>query len=317
MVRRQRAGALLALGLVVGGVSGFGPSPAWAQVRERDVTITGPRGRSVERHLESRIGPGGVDRQMTIRRPGGTFERDVHFGRGPTFAGGQGFYPGPRGPGFIERDVIINRGGGGNALGAGLIGAAIGTGAGMLLGSALASPPPPPPVYVAPSPLYVAPGPAYVVPAPPPAVIVNPPVRYQQRQATVVVDEVDLAIGRLQSAHEASRRDACAELGRMGDARAIPALIDRLKHDTSKHVRATAATAIGQVGDPGTSVILQRAITYDKKQEVRDAAAAALAMMPQPAASAPVSDVSTTFSEPAIEPIERVPPPPSPAGFRR
>ncbi|MBV8314005.1 MAG: hypothetical protein JOZ53_03635, partial [Planctomycetaceae bacterium] len=63
MSRWMSAGLVLAMGLVWGG------SPAWGQVRESDVTVTGPRGRSIERSIRSERGPGFLDRQIEIRRP--------------------------------------------------------------------------------------------------------------------------------------------------------------------------------------------------------------------------------------------------------
>jgi hypothetical protein len=301
-----KTGAVLALAL--GGL--VGPAAAQTQVIERDVKITGPRGNSVERQTDIRRGPNGIQRDLTIRRPGGTFTRETVLGRSPGFGGGGrgwGYGP-PRRPVFFGGGPVFVNQGGGNALGAGLIGAAVGTGAGLLIGSALASPPPPP--------VMIAPTPVYAVPAVPPTVVVNPPVRYQQAPPqTIVVDEVALAMGRLKSFHESSRLDACVQLGRMGDARAVPGLIDRLKNDHGRDVRVAAATALGEIGEPNSAIVLQRAITYDKKQEVRDAAAAALARMSRPAPVVTANGAPTT-AEPALEPIERVPSPPVPGNIR-
>jgi HEAT repeat protein len=139
-----------------------------------------------------------------------------------------------------------------------------------------------------------------VVQAPPPVVVANDPV------ATEIV--------RLSSRHESSRRDAVANLGRMHDARAVSAIVDRLKNDHSKDVRVAAANALGEIGDPGASLYLERSVVYDHKQEVRDAASAALARMPRPS-PAPVASAGAT-STPSVlrlEPAERVPPPPIPA----
>src|SRR4051812_48881137 len=105
-------GMALALGL--GGASSRG------QVVERDVTITGPRGRSIERNIRSERGPGYVDRQVTVHRPGGTFHSEasalrvpravgpVRGGYVPTGHWGGGY--GHRPPVFVERNVVVNRG---------------------------------------------------------------------------------------------------------------------------------------------------------------------------------------------------------------
>src|SRR5690349_10112149 len=102
----------LALGLALDG----GPSLGQIVERERDVTITGPRGRSVERSIVSERGPRGlIDRQVTIQRPGGTFQSSAHVVRppvhvnpGPMVRGG-GFVPPGRPGGFGPRpNVFIN-----------------------------------------------------------------------------------------------------------------------------------------------------------------------------------------------------------------
>ncbi len=311
VARRIRKGALV----LTLSATGFGliPAGALAQVRERDVTITGPRGRTVERHLESRLGPNGLTREMTVTRPGGTYSREAHF------AGRPAFEPGPRPPVILERNVFVNGGGSGiSPLASFGLGAALGTGAGVLLDRTLA---PPPPVYLAP--------PVYVTPAFPPTVLYNPPVVYQPvlPPQTVVIDPVAQQIARFTSNHAPSRREAAAVLGRLGDARAVPALVERLKLDSDKTVRINAANAIAQIGDPKSAIYLERASIYDKRQDVRDASAAALARMPReliaPQASAfPAPGLSTNpsprLSIPPLDSSERIPPPPTPAyGSRR
>jgi hypothetical protein len=336
MGRWFRTGMVLALGLALEG------APGWGQVveRERDVTITGPRGKSINRSITSERGPGFVDRQVNIQRPGGTFHSNAFAGRvpGPGPRPGPGFFgpawrPGPGGWGWGPREVIINNGGGPGswlaplAVGGGLFGL------GMFAGSALSQPAPVPvqPVYTAPpTQVYVPPQPYGAVAAQPqPAPVQGP---------TVVIDPVADAIGRLQSHHANSRRDGAYTLGRLRDPRAIPALVDRLKNDGDPDVRIASATALGEIGDPRVAVYLERVTLYDKKQKVRDAAALALGRLPrevpppqggQPltpvAAPAPgsvpvpnlapiPSNVQPGTSAPA-EPvaIERVPPPPTPA----
>lgn len=310
------AGVVLSLGM--------GGAPSWGQVveRQRDVTITGPRGRSIERSFTSERGRGFIDRQVTIQRPGGTFRSNTLVERAPRPGG---FVPaghwggwGPRGRVFVERPVIVGGGGGGGgwlpgmAVGGGLFGL------GMLAGSALASPPP-------------AVAPVYVAPAPPPTVVYNPPQPYSPTPpppATVVVDPVAAAVARLSSHHDNSRRDGAITLGRLRDPRAISPLVERLKYDSSKEVRVAAATALGEIGDPQAAIFLQRATVYDKRQAVRDAAAAALSRLPRevPAGtvaepgftpqgtvtSTVVNSTPITSGVPTTPPIENVPPPPTP-----
>ena len=301
--RRIRKSVLM-LSLSVTGVA-LVPTGALGQVRERDVTITGPRGRTIERHLESRVGPNGLTRDMTITRPGGTYHREAVISGAPAFG------PGPRPPVILERNVYVNGGGSGiSPLASFGLGAALGTGAGVLLDRTLA---PPPPIYV--------PAPVYVAPVPPPTVIYNPPVAYQQAppRQTVVVDPVAQQIARFTSSYAPSRREAAAVLGRLGDARAVPALVERLKLDSDKSVRINAANAIAQIGDPKSAIYLERASIYDKRQDVRDTASAALARMPKeiiaPRASA---SNGPGLSIPALTDSERIPPPPTPGnGVRR
>ena len=292
------------------------PAGALGQVRERDVTITGPRGRTVERHLESRMGPNGLTRDTTITRPGGTFHSESHFGGPPPFG------PGPRNV-IVERNVFVNGGNPGiNPWASFGLGAALGTGAGILLDRTVLAPPPP--VFVGP--------PVYFAPQPPPTVIYNAPVPYLPAPPaqTIVVDPVAQQIARLTSHYAPSRREASAVLGRLGDARAVPALVERLKLDTDKSVRITAAQSLARIGDPKASIFLERSSIYDKKQEVRDAAAAALARMPRVVVQPPRVSANpgissstrgnpdTAISVPLLENAERVPPPPTPAtGYGR
>ena len=84
---------------------------------------------------------------------------------------------------------------------------------------------------------------------------------------------------RSQSFHASSRRDGAAQLGQLGDPRAIPPLVHVLKNDSAKEVRAAAATSLGELGGSEAEVVLERCIIYEKKQEVKDAAAAALRLL--------------------------------------
>ena len=288
---------------------------SWAgaqQVIERDQKVTGPKGRSIERDVTIKRGPGYVDRDITIKRPGGTFTRDTRVFRGGGAVGGggfvpgpgpRGFYPGPRNV-FIERDVFIA---------------------------------PPPPVglfgfgFGGPSfnfgfnavPPIVVPPPVIVEAVPPPNVVVQPPVRYAAPVAnppTVVADPVAAAMDRLKSNHNHSRRDGALTLGRLGDARAVPALIERLENDWEKEVRVACAWALGEIGDARAALPLQKASLYDRKKEVKDAAAIAYRKLrepsPAPAVVAqPGGPASSPSSEPPLQAIPHSldpPPPPMP-----
>jgi HEAT repeats len=319
MARWFKTGVVVALG--AGAV--LGPAPAGAQVvRERDTTVTGPRGNSLTRDLKSVRGPGFLERETTIKRPGGaTFTRDtiLQRGGGPVGMPGGGPHFRPGFGGFGPRGVIVNNFGGGGGGGNGLLDFGLGAVAGGVLGGLVgrATAPTtvvtPPPVVVG-QPVMIAP--AVVQPAP---VVVQAPPVYQSgvQQASVVPPDLAAAIQRLQSYHESSRHDACVVIGRLGDDRGVPALIDRLKNDRAVSVRVAAATALGQIGDPKSQIVLERAVIYDKKQEVRDAATASIGRMQQAEAAAadnvtPAGNVSVS-PLPMAHPTENVPPPPMPA----
>ena len=219
-------------------------------------------------------------------------------GGGPVFRGG--------GPTFIERDVIIDRrpsGGGG-----GLFPFFAGTTLGLAVGSALsAPPPPPPPVIFMPEPIYVA----------PPTVVVNPPQRYQPMQPqvipgpTIVVDQVNDGLTALKSVHWTTRRDGAVSLGKLGDARAVPALLDRLKHDLDRNVRQGSAWALGQIGDPRALPALEHAAALDRREEVRTVAAKAYHRIadnpPELTAEPEASPVDvTTRPGPSVAPRRRI-----------
>ncbi|MDB5351921.1 MAG: lyase HEAT-like repeat protein [Planctomycetota bacterium] len=253
-------------------------SLAGAQVVNRDVKVTGPKGRSIERQIHTERGPGYAERDITIRRPGGTYERDVRVQRG----GGHVPGPGPRGPNVYQRNVVIENDYYLPPPRPALFGFGFG---GPSFNFGFASPPP----------VYVAPPPIFVEPAPPPTVIYQPPIRYAAPPAqTVVADPVAAAMDRLKSYHNHSRRDGALTLGRLGDARAVPALIDRLDRDGEKEVRVAAAWALGEIGDPRGALSLQKASLYDRKREVKEAAAIAYQKLDR----APINDPNVRVPEP-------------------
>ncbi len=98
MKRRHR---LLILGIV--GVVAI--NEAHGQTIERDTTITGPRGRTINRDVEIQRRPGSIERSIQIQRPGGTFERQVQVQRAPGWRPPIGG-PGPRGA-WLPRPVIV------------------------------------------------------------------------------------------------------------------------------------------------------------------------------------------------------------------
>jgi HEAT repeat protein len=241
-------------GMVLLGQGLLFPLTAQTVTREREATITGPRGRTIDRRLEVNRGPGTYERQLSIQRPGGTLQRDFLMQRVPRVAGlGAGGYGGR--PMVFERNVFVAPRPAAS-WSFGFFGAPI-------VALPFWQPAPPPPVVIAPQ--VGMPG---VQPGarPAPGAAANPSP----------LDPVALAAQRLQSFHASSRRDGAQTLGRLGDPRAVPALVHALKYDSSKDVKIAAAQALGQIGGTDSEVVLERCIVYEKKEEVRDAAALAL-----------------------------------------
>ncbi len=264
---------------------------ASGQTVERDTTITGPRGRSIERKVEVQRGPGTVDRQIQIKRPGGTFQRDVQISRTPGMAGrGGGIIPGPwPRPAWLPRPVLIGQSA--PAFGFGLMAAPMlnfsfggGGGGGGGFGQ--------PPLVGGPPPGAMGAGVPGAGGAPPPP------------------DEVALMAQRLQSFHANTRKDAAYALGRLGDPRAIPSLVHVLKYDNWKDVRIAAAISLGEIGGNESAVALERSAIYDHKEEVRKASTNALARLNAKAKVAAASIPShAPFGPTAPPPSSSVPSP--------
>jgi hypothetical protein len=227
--------------------------------RERESTITGPRGRSITRRLEVDRGPGSYERQLQIQRPGGTLQRDFLMQRVP---GGGGF----GGGGWLPRPMVFER----NVFVAprpatswsfGIFGAPV-----LAIPFGIGATPPPP---------VIGPMPGAGGAGVPPGAIGQgvPPGNGAQASP---LDPVVLAAQRLQSHHASSRKDGAQTLGRLGDPRAVPALVHALKYDSSRDVKEAAAAALGEIGGSEAELVLERCIIYEKKSEVRDAAALAL-----------------------------------------
>ncbi len=88
-------------------VLGVPSGPVLGQDVERDTTITGPRGRTIQRQVDIQRGPGTIDRSVEIKRPGGTFERQTVIQRSPVM--GRRPLPGawPRPPWVGPRPLAI------------------------------------------------------------------------------------------------------------------------------------------------------------------------------------------------------------------
>src|SRR5271166_3919912 len=185
---------------VVGIACGFSALPISGQTIERDTTITGPRGRTIERQVEIQRKPGSVERQVQIKRPGGTFDRQVQIQRtpvgparrGPLIAG-----PWPRPP-WIPRTIVVGQPA--PAFGFGLLAA-------PMLNFSFGGGGPAGPFGGGGAPGGPGPGP----PQPP--------------------DQVALMTQRLQSFYPSNRKEAAYTLGQLGDPRAVPSLIHVLKYD--------------------------------------------------------------------------------------
>ena len=116
MKRMKKLLGLMALGF---GEILFG-AVAIGQTVERDTTITGPRGRTINRQVEVQRGPNGIERSIQIQRPGGTFDRQVQLQRAPGWRPPVGG-PWPR-PAWFPRPVLV--GASAPAFGFGLMAAA-------------------------------------------------------------------------------------------------------------------------------------------------------------------------------------------------
>ena len=223
--------------------------------REREATITGPRGRTIDRRLEVNRGPGTYERQLQIQRPGGTVQRDFMMQRVPRVAGlGAGGFGGRP---MVFRAQRVRRASTGNIVvvrvlrcarrGPSVLAASASSSrrrraAGRRTGR-----------YSAWRGLPLVP------PSIPPRSIPLPlrPRDFRAFMPAAVVTERRLWVG-----------SVIPE----------PSLLS-FTHSSmtpSKDVKIAAAQALGQIGGTDSEVVLERCIVYEKKEEVRDAAALAL-----------------------------------------
>jgi hypothetical protein len=290
------AGVVLVTGLVPAGAGARG------QVVERRTEVTGPRGRTINRQSVRERGPGFAEREIMIRRPGGTIERDVRVQgpvRGPSY--GPRYGP-PRGVYFNRPNVIVER----NYFvprPAPFLGLNLGF-ATPFFGFGFGAPAPLP--VIVPQPVMVP----QPVPVPQPVLVPQPAYGAAMPPPGVAVDAFADAYGRLGSNHNHSRRDGALALGRLRDPRAVPGLVDRLQKDWYEEVRVASAWALGEIGDPRAALPLQKAALYDKRSEVREIAQAAYRRLPP--ASDPVTaqanpNVSAPVANPTVPPTVEPP----------
>ncbi|MFO0957807.1 MAG: HEAT repeat domain-containing protein [Isosphaeraceae bacterium] len=269
------------------------------QVFERDREIRGPNGNTIDRRVRIERSPGAVTREIDIKRPDGVYHRSVTMPTGP----GPG--PVPRGAWGPAWGPPPPPHGGGPGFWGGVAGFGIpfaGALAGSVVGNALSTPRP---AVIAPGPVVVSPAPVMVAPAPP-AVIAAP----HQPTPPPPNDPLPAEIERLRSWNGSTRMEAAMLLGKVGDNRAVPALIRAMRDDHKDEVRENSAFALGLIGDPSARPYLEVAANSDSRRKVRDAALKALGMMDQAAAvanpGANPTQANFPYNEAAPQPVPTV-----------
>ncbi len=193
----------------------------------------------------------------------------------PVFGQPPGRHRGPMGPRpFPQRGpVIVNNYQNDNS---GLVASALGFGAGMLIGKAVAEPPiPRTSTVIVTQP--VAPPVIVTQPVSHPPLIVNqaaPSITTVVAQPTPV-DAVSEGLKMLNSHWPGKRRDGAMLLGRHRARQGVGPLLDLLRNDRSEDVRKSAAWALAEIGDTNALDYLTKAAQYDHSPEVKAAANAA------------------------------------------
>jgi hypothetical protein len=272
-----------------------------AQVVERDVTVTGPRGNSVERRIVTERNGPFIDRQVTVTRPGGTITRNTEVfaprgGYGRPYPVGGGFRPGP----FV-------------AFGAPFVAAPA---FGLFVGSA------PPPVVFGPPPVFVPPPP----PPPPPDAATFAIGKLKslhsntRREGALTLGHlkdprgVAPLIDRLEHDFEKEVRMAAAwSLAEIGDPRAVVALETARQFDKRADVRAVAEKSLSRMPRelPPTTVTAHAPVSSEVR--ARTSPGWTPHRMTTPA-STPAS--GTQPSPPAPSPDDLPPPDPTPVAPR-
>jgi HEAT repeat protein len=100
----------------------------------------------------------------------------------------------------------------------------------------------------------------------------DPAVRQEAGHALLLLDarEAFVALsGGTTDPDPAVRQWAVAALGESGDARAVPVLLDRLRHDSAARVRVEAAYRLRFVGDGSVTDELERIVQRDGSADVK------------------------------------------------
>jgi len=89
-------------------------------------------------------------------------------------------------------------------------------------------------------------------------------------------EALERLLGDLRFGRDSEREDAAEKLGKLGDGRAVPALVDALRNDPEEDVREEAAEALGRIGDRSALPALRWAARHDREDDVRDEARKAI-----------------------------------------
>src|SRR3989475_736598 len=103
------------------------------------------------------------------------------------------------------------------------------------------------------------------------------------------IPEVDLNrwLTQLRSNDVTLRSDAAHQLGKLGDERAVPVLVEALS-DSDEYVRKSAVTALRRIGGPAAREGLRQALAHRSEQAVRLAAISVLGRMGDRRVAAPL-----------------------------
>ena len=99
-----------------------------------------------------------------------------------------------------------------------------------------------------------------------------PDDRYRDRYYDKDEIELEKRLRELGSRDKGERKKAAEKLGKLGDRRAVPALIQAMRNDPEEDVREEAAEALGKIGDRSALPALRWAARHDREDDVREEA---------------------------------------------